>query len=155
MRELVHAPSLLVVFVLDGQKYALRLPVVEKVIRALYVTSLPNVPDVVLGVIDVQGWIIPVIDLRQRLGLPRRGLELSDQFIIARTSYRTVALVVDDVAGVLEVSDQTIVSSREILRNFDSIEGAVRLSSELILIYDLSQFLSIEEERALENALES
>lgn len=155
MCELVRTPSLLVVFTLDGQKYALRLPAVEKVIRAVYVTSLPNMSDVVLGVIDLQGRIIPVIDLRQRVGLPRRGLELSDQFIIAHTSYRTVALAVDEVVGVLEVSGQTVVPSREILRNFDCVEGAVRLSSELILIYDLSQFLSIEEERALENVLES
>ena len=153
MRELVHTPSFLVVFALDGQKYALRLPAVKKVTRAVYITPLPNVSDVVLGVIDVQGRIIPVIDLRQRLALPRRGVELSDQFIIARTSYRTVALVVDEVAGVLEVSDQTITSSREILREFDGIEGAVKLSRELVLIYDLSQFLSIEEEQALKNAL--
>jgi len=154
IHDLIQKPSLLVVFTLDGQQYALRLSEVEKVIRAVYVTALPNVSNVVLGVINVQGRVIPVIDLRQRLGLPQRGVELSDKFIIARTSYRTVALVVDGVAGVLEVSDETIVSSQSILRNFDGIEGAVRVSSELIIIYDLSHFLSIEEERALEGALE-
>ena len=145
--------SEVLVFAIDGLQFALRVRAVDRVVRAVYVTPLPGAPDVVIGVINVQGRIIPVADVRKRLGLPQREIRLTDHFIIARTSYRTLALVVDEVAGMLEVSDQTVVPSREILRDFDGVEGAVRLSNELILIHDLSQFLSIEEERALENAL--
>jgi purine-binding chemotaxis protein CheW len=150
----VESVCKVLVFAIDGLQFALRVGAVERVVRAVYITPLPAAPASVIGVIDVHGRIMPVADIRKRLGLPQRDIRLTDHFIIARTFYRPVALVVDEVAGILEVSDQVVVPSREILRDFDGVEGAIRLSSEIILIYDLSQFLSIEEESALQNALE-
>jgi purine-binding chemotaxis protein CheW len=62
----------LVVFALDEQRYALRLTAVERIVRAVEVTPLPKAPQIVLGVIDAQGRIIPVVDVRQRFRLTER-----------------------------------------------------------------------------------
>jgi signal transduction histidine kinase len=66
-----------VLFVLDEQRYTLPLANVEKVVSAVYVTPLPQAPDIVTGIIDVQGQVVPVINLRRRFHLPERTLELT------------------------------------------------------------------------------
>ena len=76
----------LVVFSLDDQQYALLLPVVERVINAVAVTPLPEAPDIVLGVINIYGEIIPVMNIRKRFGLPEREIDIKDQLIISRSS---------------------------------------------------------------------
>jgi CheW-like domain len=85
----------LVVFSLDEQRYALFLPVVERVLRIVAISPLPKAPEIVLGVLNVQGRIIPIIYLREWFSLPQREICLSDQLIIARTSRQTVAILVD------------------------------------------------------------
>ncbi len=85
----------LVPFLLDDQRYALHLDVVERVIPAVEITPLPKAPEIVLGLINIRGKIIPVLNIRRRFRLPDRETELTDHFIIANTSKRTVALPAD------------------------------------------------------------
>ena len=89
----------LVTFTLDHQRYAVNLSAVERIVPAAEVTPLPRAPGTVLGVIDVQGQILPVFDIRSRFGLPERDMDLNDKLIIANTPRRTVVLVVDSVTG--------------------------------------------------------
>ena len=90
-------------FALDTPSYALPLSVVERVVRAVEVLPLPRAPQVVLGVVDVAGRIVPVVDIRALFRLPARELDIGDHFIIARTPLRVVALVVDRVIGIREL----------------------------------------------------
>jgi chemotaxis signal transduction protein len=60
----------LVVFTLDEQRYALHLDAVKRIVRAVEVTPLPKAPQIVLGVVNVQGKVIPVMNLRSRFSLP-------------------------------------------------------------------------------------
>ncbi len=143
----------LVVFALDEQRYALRLAAVERIVRAVEVTPLPKAPQIVLGVIDVQGRIIPVVDVRQRVRLPEREVELADQFIIAHTGRRTVALAVDAVSGVVECAAEKVRVAAEILPGMEYIEGVLRLENGMALIHDLDRFLSLDEEKDLEQAM--
>ncbi len=145
----------LVVFLLDEQRYALHLPVVERVVRAVEVTPLPKAPAIVLGVMNVQGRIIPVVNIRQRFRLPERDIGLSDQLIIAHTAKRPVALAADAVTGVVEISEQYIVSRETILPGLGYMTGAVKLDDGLVLIHDLDTFLSLDEEKALDEALQA
>lgn len=94
----------LVVFTLNEQRYGLRLSAVERVVRAVEVTLLPSAPEIVLGIINLAGRVVPVMNVRQRFGLPEKESDLSDQFIIARTAMRTVALLVDSVSTLVEAS---------------------------------------------------
>ena len=143
----------IVVFQLHDQRYALDLEVVERLVRIVEITSLPKAPDIVLGMIDVAGRVIPVVDIRRRFGLPARGTTLSDQIIIARTSKRSVGLVVESTLGIREVSAFNLIGAEEILPKIEYIKGVVRLSDGIVLIHDLESFLSLEEERAMEDSM--
>jgi purine-binding chemotaxis protein CheW len=145
----------LVVFTLDEQLYAIRLPVVERVVRAVAVTALPKAPVIVLGVINVQGALLPVVNLRLRLGLAPRSIDTDDQFLIARTARRRVVLVVDSIAGVFEVAQANIIATGLIAPGLSTLEAVAKLGTDLLFIYDLEMFLSFEEETILEDALEA
>jgi purine-binding chemotaxis protein CheW len=149
-----RAPWSLVVFTLDGQ-YALHLRNVERVVRAAEVTPLPRSPDIVLGVINAQGSILPVVNVRRRFRLMEREMEPTDRLIIAKTSLRRVALLVDSVTGVIERAEDDVVPADAIVPRTEYIEGVTKLDENIILIHDLDSFLSLDEERVLDNALNS
>jgi len=143
----------LVVFSLDEQRYALDLGRVQRSIRVVAITPLPGAPGIVLGVVDLGGVVVPVIDLRRRFGHPPRDLRLSDQLLIASTPRRSVALLVDETNGVIEASPEGCAPASEILPSLALIDGAVKLEDGLILIHDLDRLLSLDEETAIDGAL--
>jgi purine-binding chemotaxis protein CheW len=143
----------LVIFTLDEQCYALPLSTVVRVVRTVEITPLPKAPEIVLGIINVQGQIIPVVNMRRRFHLPEREMNLSDQLIIAHTSQRPIALVVDSVTGLVEVSERGVIAAQDILLHTEYVVGVVKLEDGLILIHNLAEFLSLEEEQALDQAM--
>lgn len=153
LKALLGSSPELVVFTLDEQRYALRRAAVERVVRAVEVTPLPEAPEIVLGMINAQGRIVPVVNVRKRFRLPEREVELSDQFIIARTSRRTVALVVDAVNDVVLCAEAQVVASEKILPGLEHVEGVLKLPDGMIFVHDLDRFLSLDEEQALAEAM--
>jgi purine-binding chemotaxis protein CheW len=143
----------LVVFDLADQRYALHLSTVEKVHRVVQVTALPKAPACVVGIVNIGGTVVPVIDIRKRFGLPVRQIRLSDHIIVARTSRRTVALVADAVSGVARHERADVTAAPEIVANLGYVEGVIRLNGDLILVHDLDTFLSVLEEEQLERAM--
>jgi purine-binding chemotaxis protein CheW len=146
-------PIQLVVFDLDAQRYALPLASVERIVRAVEITRLPNAPAIVLGAINVAGRVLPVLNLRRRFGLPEREIEEADQFLIAHTARGTVVLVVDEALGMLECLATEIIQPTQIAPGLDHLQGVVRLEDGLVLIQDLEKFLSLDEARALDKAI--
>jgi purine-binding chemotaxis protein CheW len=146
---------MLLIFTLDDWCCALELSTVEKVYRAVAVTPLPDAPDIVLGVVNIKGVVLPVVDIRRRFCLPEKNLTPDNQLIVAHSSGRLVVLVVDTVTDVIDCSGQDITSASAIIPDLEYIEGVVRLKDGMILIHDLSRFLSLEEKTALEQALGS
>ena len=140
----------LVVFTLDSQHYAIHLSKIERVIHAVELTPLLQAPEIVLGVINIQGRIVPVVNIRKRFRLPEREMNLSDQLIIAQTSRRTVALRVDMVIGVVERSEKEVIVAEEILSQLEYVEGVMKLEDGMVFIHDLDNFLSLEEEKTLD-----
>jgi purine-binding chemotaxis protein CheW len=145
----------LVVFTLDEQQYALPLAAVERIVRALEITPLPKAPEIVLGVVNIQGRVIPVFNIRKRFNLPEREISLNDHLILARTSRRPVALVVDEVSGVIDRPEGEVVAAEDILAGMEYVEGVVKLEQGMILIHDLNKFLSLEEEIELGEAVKN
>jgi len=143
----------LVIFTLDEQSYALHLAAVERTVRMVEITPLPKAPEVVLGVITVQGRIVPVLDMRQRFRLPPREVRLSDHILIARTRHRPVAFIADAVSEVSEITEQEIVEPSTIHPGLEQVAGVTRLDDGIIFIHDLDGFLSRDEEKALDAAV--
>lgn len=142
-----------VVLDFDALRIALRLSVVERVVRAVYVTPLPGAPAIVSGVVNVQGHVIPVVNMRRRFRLPQREMALTDRLVIAHTAPRAVALVADSVDGVLEHPGPDRVDAETILPGLEYVDGVVKLDDGLILIHDLDRFLSLDEADALDQAM--
>jgi purine-binding chemotaxis protein CheW len=146
-------PSKLVVFRLDSQRYAMPLAAVERIVRAVEVTALPQAPEIVLGVIDVEGRILPVLNIRRKVSLADREITPADQFLLARTARRTVVLVIDEALGVVELLPAAITGPGRIVPGLEQIQGVIQLEDGLALIYDLERFLSLDEARTLDQAM--
>lgn len=147
------SPLTIVVFTIDARRFAVPLPSVERIIRLIDYRPLPHAPEIVLGVINFQGAVLPVIDLRRRFRLPEREPRLDDHLILARTPRRRVALLADEVNGLESVADDTWVSAQNILPRAEYLAGAVKRDDGLILVHDLDACLSLDEERALTASL--
>src|SRR5262249_12557862 len=130
-----------------------RLAAVERVVRAVAITPLPKMPEIVLGVVNVHGRVLPVLNLRKRFNLPLRDIELSDRFIVARTAHRSVMVVVDTVVGVVEYSPREVTPAGVVLSETDHLEGVARFTDGLLLIHNLDKFLSLNEERTVRGVL--
>ncbi len=149
MREI----SKIMTFFLEGRSFGLALPSVIRVLRMMEVTPLPHAPEIVLGVFDVHGTVVPVVDLRQRFQIPKRDPGIDDQIILARTPRRQLALVADRVGDVETVRDMDWIPVESVLPNSRYVAGVVKRADGLILIHDLDTFLALDEERTLDIAL--
>ena len=85
----------ILVFALGEPFFALYLSGVERVVRAVETTPLPKAPQFVAGVINMQGQVIPVVDIRPYFGLAAPEINQNNRFILVRTARRLLALVVD------------------------------------------------------------
>lgn len=152
--DVEDAPPLRIVsFTLERSRYALPLDAVERVVPVVEFTPLPKAPEIVLGIVNLEGRIIPVVNVRRRFGHPDREVRLSDQLIVARTSRRPVALLVDRVDGLTERAEHEIIQAPDVLPGLEYVRGVAKLADGLVLIHDLDTFLSLEEEQRLDEAL--
>lgn len=142
-----------VIFEVATQRFGLALGSVERAVRIVDITPLPKAPSVVIGLINVRGSVVPVVDLRRRFQLPQRASRLADQLLIATTSRRRLALWVDAVSGVLEYREEDFASADAVLPGMEYLQGIVRLADGLVLIHDLEQLLTLDEERVLDEAM--
>jgi purine-binding chemotaxis protein CheW len=86
--------------------------------------------------------------------MPEREIRPADWFLLAHTVRRTVVLVVDESRGVLERPFTEIVLSTQIVPGLEQFPGVVRLDDGLVLIHDLETFLSLDESRTLDDAMD-
>jgi purine-binding chemotaxis protein CheW len=142
-----------VVFTLDDERFALNLTRVERIVRAVEITHLPDAPRTVLGVINVEGRIVPVVNTRKRLGLPEREIELDDLFLIVNGAKTSLALVADEVLPVLEIPDKRLISSDQVLPGRGFVQGIADTDSGMIMVLDIGEALSFEEHDGLQSAV--
>lgn len=135
----------LLLFAVSGLRCALPLTGIERILRAVEMSPVPKAPEIVMGLVNVQGRVIPVLDIRKLFLLPKIEISLYDQLIIARTTSRPVAILVDNVIGVVEYSDRDIVPSDELFPGIEYLQGVAKLKDGLIYIYNLDRFLAPEE----------
>jgi purine-binding chemotaxis protein CheW len=86
--------------------------------------------------------------------MPDREIGPADWFLLAHTARRTVVLVVDESEGVVVRPQAEIVRSAQIVPGLEAFPGVLRLDDGLVLIHDLETFLSLDEEGALDEAMD-
>lgn len=87
----------IVIFTLDEQRYALHCTAVRQILQAVEIPPVPNMSEDQLGVINVEGEIIPIINIRHRLALPTRQLSINDFIVIAYFANNSIGFVVNDI----------------------------------------------------------
>ena len=141
------------VFELGGQRYGLPTLDVRELVRAVTITPLPNAPAFVEGVVDVRGRILPVLDIRARFRLPAKPLDPDDHFIVASAGPRGVILRVDRATHLALVDEASVRAAQALGSSATYVAGVARLDGGLVLIHDLTTFLSAAEDASLEAAL--
>lgn len=141
--------------VIADAHYALPLDRVVEVVPRVAITRLPELILPVLGFLVHRGTPVAAVDMRHRLGYPARPPSLADHVIIARARTRagtptSIALVVDRALGVREVDPEHLQLPPE---SVSFVAGVTPLGSGLLLVSDLDQVLSLEQERAVAAAL--
>jgi purine-binding chemotaxis protein CheW len=140
---------------LGEERFGIPVENVLRIIRAVEVTPVPGIPDCALGVVNVQGQIMPVISMRKKFQLPAKPVQLSDRFIIARAGTRSVVLVADEVENLFDLAPGAMTASGGILPSLPQFRGVAKLPDGLLLIHDLAGLLSFEEETLIDTTLTS
>jgi purine-binding chemotaxis protein CheW len=133
-----------VLFWLAEQLYGAPIAVVREVNHLTPVTRLPNTPDWVDGVIDLRGEVLPVVNLRARLGLPRVANTPESRLLILDLHERSSALVVDGVDQVLTLETDALVAPDPtiVLPGQEYVTGVARANERLVVILDLVSLMA-------------
>jgi len=154
-QQIISGIDKVLIFTLEGLLYALPLGNVIRVIHALEIRELPKAPEIISGIINVGGQIIPVVNMRKRFGVSEREIIPDDNFILANTGERHVALWIDEVTVIKEIEPGKYSETKETLPYAAFIKGVARIEENIVLIYDIEQCLNLQEEKELEKALSS
>lgn len=150
-----HDPSKdLVGFLVGDVMYAVRIEVVREIVNPLVVVDLPQAPRTVLGVADYRGEVVPVVDLRERFGLPVSAASRKTKWIVLDVGPRRVpgipvtiasryaALVVDAMTEVFGLAGGELRPAPPFGPNDDrrGIEGVTTLENRLVFVLDAASF---------------
>lgn len=139
-------------FLAGGQAYALEVGTVREIVRIPKITSLPKVPSFVKGVIDLRGSILPILDLREKLGLGTVDLKKGRAVVMVPGGACPIGLLVDSVLEVLKSSPEDILDPPSALRQSELafIESVLRTPERLYYLIRPDSILTEKEFLALE-----
>lgn len=145
----------LVGFTIDDEPFGLDILAVQEINRMAKITKVPQTPEFVEGVINLRGTVIPVIDLRKKLGLPSKVHDKHTRIIVAEITTRTIGFVVDTVTEVIRIAKNLVDSLPELVsgKDQDYIRGVGKLDKRLLMLLDIdAMFSSSEQEQISETA---
>lgn len=138
-------------FNLDSERYAVDIMFIEEIIRLMEITQVPRAPEFVEGIINIRGKVIPVVDMKKKLGLGSISSDNNTRIIITNIRDKKVGFLVDSVNEVLRVDDFVIDDAPAVTINLDSsyIKGVAKTEKGLVIILDISKVFSSGEENQL------
>jgi len=137
----------LVCFRLEGGLYAVDISDVREIVRLQRLTRVPKAPGHVLGVTNLRGHVIPVVDLRLRLGMSPEEQNAGSRILVTELGGEHVGFMVDEVAGIVRLPHEVIEPSGTLgaLKGSELICGVARHGDELICVLDLAHSRTEEE----------
>lgn len=137
-------------FILGSEEFGIDILQVQEIKGWGEVTKIPNLPDYLLGVINLRGTIVPVMDLRKRFNLSSAEYNATTVIIVARVvdedHERTVGMVVDAVSEVYDMAEQTVQPPPDFGSSIeaDFIHGLANVDDKLIIMMDVNKLVSRE-----------
>ncbi|MEJ2528980.1 MAG: chemotaxis protein CheW [Gammaproteobacteria bacterium] len=137
----------LVTFRLQDETYGINVMHVQEVLRVSEIAPVPGAPDYVLGIINLRGNVVTVIDTRLRFGLPSNELTDSSRIVIIESEKQVVGILVDAVAEVVELTESQIDAAPNVGNEENSryIQGIATMGDVLLIVVDLHKLLTDEE----------
>jgi purine-binding chemotaxis protein CheW len=144
-------------FTLGGDEYAVEIQKVREVINFRELTPLPKAPSFVKGIINLRGEVIPVIDLREKLGLAHEAYSALTNVIIVEIGRKAVGVVVDDVRHVIRLAPGEVAPSPPFIGGLSGkyVSGVAKIGERLVVVLDMERILSASEMIALRSLPES
>jgi len=136
-----------VTFKLDSETYGINVMQVQEVLRYSEIAPVPGAPSYVLGIINLRGNVVTVIDTRQRFGLEPADISDNTRIVIIEAEKQVIGILVDSVAEVVYLKNSEIDEAPNV-GNDDSarfIQGVSNREGELLILVDLNQLLSDDE----------
>ncbi len=147
-----------VVFAVADRRLAVSIEQVARVIHAVEITPLPAATllaaaPTVAGFVDLHGDLVPVVDMRRRLGLAERELELTDHFVLVQRDSGRWFLACDGVVGVVELSDGSLSARDRLDRGSDCCSADLYLDEGTVSVLDLERLVSAKEANRVRSLL--
>jgi len=136
-----------VTFRLGGETYGINVMQVQEVLRLTEIAPGPGAPDYVLGIINLRGNVVTVVDTRRRFGLPAQEPDDLSRIVIIETERLVVGILVDSVAEVVNLRASQIESAPNVGNEESSkyIQGVYSEGKEILILVDLNKLLNEEE----------
>ena len=136
-----------VTFFLDNEKYGIKVMQVQEVLRMTEIAPVPGASHYVLGIINLRGNVVTVIDSRKRFGLQEKEADDSTRIVIIEAGDNVVGILVDSVAEVVDLRTNDIETAPNVGTDESSkyIQGVSSVSDELLILVDVNKLLSDEE----------
>ncbi|TCS80967.1 chemotaxis protein CheW [Pectinatus cerevisiiphilus] len=144
----------IVAFKLKREEYGMSILNVEEIKRLTDITRVPFTPDFIKGVMNLRGSVLPVIDLKKRIGLPDAEYTDATRIIVVKLEEITVGMIVDAVTEVLTIDTDHITNSKQIASTESDmhsesnkfINGIGNLNNRLVILLNLSEILGLNGE---------
>lgn len=143
----------LVSFKIGKEEFAVDILKVQEIIKIISITKVPNSPHFVEGVINLRGRVIPIIDLRIRLGLEKVQHSNDTRIIVVELEGNIVGFIVDAVYEVLRISKSITEAPPELVTGVNSefITAVGKLEDRILILLDLEKVLNQSEKEVLIN----
>jgi len=140
-----------VTFKLEKEKYGINVMQVQEVLRVTEIAPVPGAPNYVLGIINLRGNVVTVIDTRSRFGLPTKEMDDSTRIVIIEAEEQVVGILVDSVAEVVDLRLNELDSAPNVGTDESAkfIQGVASLDGELLIIVDLNKLLNDDQWREM------
>jgi len=136
-----------VTFRLENEKYGIDVMQVQEVLRVSEIAPVPGAPDYVLGIINLRGNVVTVIDTRKRFGLMPKEMDDSTRIVIIESDGQVVGILVDSVAEVVDLRASEMEAAPNVGTEESAkfIQGVASHDDELLILVDLNKLLTDEE----------
>ena len=141
----------LVSFKIGNEEFGVDILKVQEINKMVAVTKVPNSPSFVEGVINLRGKVIPIVDLRTRLGLEKVEQTKDTRIIVVDVDSRIIGFIVDSVSEVLRIPVNITEAPPEIATGVNSefIKSVGKLDDRLLILIDLDKILSSTEKNEI------
>ena len=142
----------LVSFLIGNEEFGVDILFVQEINRMIQITKVPNSPDFVDGVINLRGRVIPVIDLRSKLGMEKKEHDKNTRIIVVEVAGKTVGFIVDAVNEVLRIPKSITEAPPELVSGVNSeyIKAVGKLEDRLLILLDLEKVLTSDQKTQLQ-----